>query len=126
MRNYLIVFLGAGIGGAMRHAINQAAARLFLSGLPYGTLFINIVGSLAIGMVAGYFALRGQAPQSLRLFLTTGIIGGFTTFSAFSLEVALLHQRGETLLALGYAVASVVLSVGALFAGMWLMRHLSS
>ena len=103
---YLIVFLGAGIGGALRHGVNIAAARLLGLGFPFGTLTVNIVGCLAMGLIAEYFALRGHAEQHWRLFLTTGILGGFTTFSAFSLEVALLYQRGQLGLALLYVLAS--------------------
>src|SRR5438128_4980752 len=90
---YLIVFLGAGIGGALRHGVNVAAARLFGFGFPYGTLMVNVAGSFAMGLLAGYFAFRPGIGQHLRLFLTTGILGGVTTFSAFSLDAALLVER---------------------------------
>ena len=80
---YLIVFLGGGLGAALRHGINLASARAFGTGFPYGTLLINITGSLVMGLAAAYFAFKGDASQHWRLFLTTGILGGFTTFSAF-------------------------------------------
>lgn len=122
---YLIVFLGAGLGGALRHGVNTVALRWLGSGFPYGTLFVNVSGSLLMGLIAGWFAFRGDASQGWRLFLATGILGGFTTFSAFSLETALLYERGEPgLMALNIA-ASVVLSVAALFAGLAIMRQLS-
>jgi CrcB protein len=124
VQSYLIVFFGAGIGGAMRHGVNEVTARLGSSGSALGTLFVNVVGSLAMGMLVGYLALRGEASQHWRLFLTTGILGGFTTFSTYSLDIALLHERGETVLAAGHAIGSVILAVGALMAGMWLMRQL--
>lgn len=124
MQVYLIVFLGAGLGGALRHGVNQLAAKLLGIGFPYGTLIVNIIGSLIIGVFVTYFALRGEASQHWRLFLTTGLLGGFTTFSAFSLEVALLYERNQTGLAIGYVIASVALSIAAVFAGMWLMRQL--
>src|SRR5580693_5648091 len=89
---YLIVFLGGGLGAALRHGVNLAAARLFGMGFPYGTLVINVLGSLAMGLIAEYFALKIGLPQRWRLFLTTGVLGGFTTFSAFSLEAALLYE----------------------------------
>ena len=92
---YLIVFLGGGLGAAMRHGVNIASARAFGTGFPYGTLLINITGSLLMGLVAAYFAFKGDASQHWRLFLTTGILGGYTTFSAFSLDAALLYERGE-------------------------------
>lgn len=122
--NYLIVFLGAGLGGAMRHGVNLAALRLVGAGFPWGTLAINIVGSFVMGLVAEYFALKSGLPQQWRLFLTTGVLGGFTTFSAFSLEVALLYERGELLAAGLYMLASVVLAVAGLFAGLYVVRTL--
>ena len=96
---YLIVFLGGGIGAALRHGVNIASARLLGTGFPYGTLTVNVVGSLAMGLLTAYFAFKGDASQHWRLFLTTGMLGGFTTFSAFSLDVALLYERGEAGLA---------------------------
>ena len=121
---YLIVFLGGGLGAALRHGINIFAARFAGTGFPYGTLFINVAGSLAMGLIAEYFALKAGLPQRWRLFLTTGILGGFTTFSAFSLEAALLYERGQLAGAAVYVVASVVLAIGALFAGLAIVRML--
>ena len=122
MRVYLIVFLGAGLGGALRHGVNLAAARLFGTAFPFGTFAVNLLGSLAMGLLAAYFTFRGEASQSWRLFLTTGILGGFTTFSAFSLDAALLWERGEALLALLYVAGSVALAIGGLFLGLWTVR----
>ncbi len=122
--NVLIVFLGAGLGGAMRYGVNVAALRLVGAGFPWGTLAINVVGSLAMGLVAEYFALKSGLSQQWRLFLTTGVLGGFTTFSAFSLEVALLYERGEMLAAAVYMLASAVLAVAGLFAGLYIVRAL--
>ena len=119
---YLIVFLGAGIGGALRHGVNVGAARLFGYGFPFGTLIVNFVGSLAMGLLAGYFLLRPGVPQEIRLFLTTGILGGFTTFSAFSLDAALLIERNAYGLAAAYVVGSVAASILALFVGLALFR----
>src|SRR5271170_4265426 len=121
---FLIVFLGGGLGAALRHGINIAAARILGTGFPYGTLTINIVGSLAMGLIAEYFALKAGLPQHLRLFLTTGILGGFTTFSAFSLEAALLYERGQLAGAAIYVIASVTLAIAALFAGLAIVRAL--
>lgn len=120
--NYLIVFLGAGIGGAGRHGVNVLSARLFGTGFPAGTLVINVLGCLVMGLIAGAFAFRGHLPQELRLFLTTGILGGFTTFSAFSLDAALLWERGEVGLAALYVGASVIFSLLAVAAGLALSR----
>lgn len=120
---YLIVFLGGGLGAAMRHGVNIASARAFGTGFPYGTLLINVTGSLLMGLVAAYFAFKGDASQHWRLFLTTGILGGYTTFSAFSLDAALLYERGEVSAAAIYVVASVALSIAGLFAGFALVRN---
>lgn len=120
--SYLIVFLGAGIGGMMRHGMNLAALRLFGAGFPYGTLAVNVIGSFLMGLVAEYWAVKAGLSQPLRLFLTTGVLGGFTTFSAFSLDTVLLWERGEALSAVLYAVVSVVLSVLALVVAVALVR----
>jgi CrcB protein len=119
---YLVVFLGAGIGGALRHGVNVGAARLFGYGFPFGTLIVNVVGSFVMGLFAGYFAFRPGIAQHMRLFLTTGILGGFTTLSAFSLDTALLVERHSYGLAAGYAVGSVAASVSALFFGLAMFR----
>ena len=121
---FLVVFFGGGLGAATRHGVNMTAARLLGTAFPYGTLFINIVGSLVMGLIAEYFALKSGLPQRWLLFLTTGILGGFTTFSAFSLETALLYERGQAANALIYVVASVVLAIAGLFAGMSIVRNL--
>src|SRR3954466_10458534 len=112
---YLIVFLGAGIGGALRHGVNIGSARLFGYGFPFGTLIVNVAGSFAMGLLAGSFALRPGIGQHMRLFLTTGVLGGFTTFSAFSLDAALLVERHSYGMAAGYMVGSVAASLTALF-----------
>ncbi|WP_024891935.1 fluoride efflux transporter CrcB [Luteimonas huabeiensis] len=122
MTHVLLVFLGGGLGAALRHGVNVLALRAGASAFPYGTLCINVVGSLLMGVVVAWFSARGGWSPSLRLFLTTGVLGGFTTFSAFSLEAALLYERGQVGLAAAYVVASVALSIGGLFAGMGLVR----
>ncbi|HEX6072013.1 MAG TPA: fluoride efflux transporter CrcB [Sphingomicrobium sp.] len=119
---YLIVFLGAGIGGALRHGTNVAAVRLLGYDFPFGTLVVNVFGSFLMGLLAGYFAFRPGIGQHLRLFLTTGVLGGFTTFSAFSLDAALLVERHAYGLAAGYMVGSAAASVSALFFGLAVFR----
>ena len=114
---YLIVFLGAGIGGALRHGVNVAATRLFGFGFPYGTFIVNVAGSFVMGLLAGFFAYRAGIPQHVRLFLTTGILGGFTTFSTFSLDAAVLIERHSFGLAAGYLVGSVAAGLAAFFFG---------
>jgi fluoride exporter len=120
---FLIVFLGGGIGAALRHGVNLLMAQLVGTSFPYATMFENVSGSLVMGVLIAYFAFIGNAPQHLVLFLTTGILGGYTTFSAFSLDAARLYESGEPGLAALYVVASVGLSVGGLFAGLAVVRH---
>jgi len=122
LQGYLIVFLGAGVGGAMRHAVNRVAVAVG-STFPWNTLAINITGCTLMGLAAGWFAFRGESGQNMRLFLTTGILGGYTTFSAFSLDAALLWERGQPKVAIGYVVTSVVASMIGVMAGLALMRR---
>lgn len=122
---YLIVFLGGGIGAALRHGFNLAFARLLGTAFPYATLFENASGSIVMGMLVAIFAFRSGIPHHWQLFLTTGILGGYTTFSTFSLDAALLYERGQLGLAALYVALSVVLSIGGLFAGLALVRNLA-
>ena len=122
--SYLLVFFGGGLGATLRHLINVFCARCIGTGFPWGTFIINISGSTVMGLIAGYLALKGEASQPWRLFLMTGILGGYTTFSAFSLDTALLYER-ELGLAAAYILGSVVLSIAGLFAGLALVRHLT-
>ena len=121
--NYFLVFIGGGLGASLRHAINVGCARACGINFPYGTFVINITGSLVMGIIAGYLALKGEASQPWRLFVMTGILGGYTTFSAFSLDAVTLYQRGEMGWALFYVLGSVVLSIAGLLAGLALVRH---
>ena len=122
MQGYLIVFVGGGIGAALRHGVNIASLRLFGLAYPWGTMIINIVGSLVMGLVAAWFALRGDASGPWRLFIATGILGGFTTFSAFSLDAGLLVERQQLAGAAFYVGLSVLGSIAGLFLGLWSMR----
>jgi fluoride exporter len=126
MQSALLVFLGAGLGGVLRHAVNTGCARFCGMAFPWGTLTVNVVGSLLMGLIAGWLTFRsGEGwAQPLRLFLLTGILGGFTTFSAFSLDAALLWERGEPALAGAYVLGSVILSLAALAAGLAIVRAL--
>ena len=123
--DYLLVFVGGGLGASLRHTVNVACGRCMGTAFPWGTFVINISGSIVMGLIAGYLAFKGEASQPWRLFLMTGILGGYTTFSAFSLDTALLYERGELGLALAYVLGSVVLSIAGLFAGLALVRHLA-
>lgn len=122
---FLIVFVGGGIGAALRHGFNLAFARLLGTAFPYATMFENVTGSLVMGLLVAYFAFRGGIPQHWQLFLTTGILGGYTTFSTFSLDTALLYERGQFGLAAVYVLLSVALSIGGLFTGLAIVRNFS-
>ena len=123
MFNLFLVVVGGGIGAGIRHLTNIGALRLVGPNYPWGTIVINIVGSFAMGLFIATLMRRGGSNE-LRLFVATGILGGFTTFSAFSLDFATLWERGATLPAFGYALASVVGAIIALFLGLWLARSL--
>src|SRR3954470_1891415 len=123
--NYLLVFIGGGLGSTLRYVVYVVCPRLFGAGFPYHTFIINITVSIVMRLIAGYFAFRTDASQSWRLFLMTGILGGYTTFSAFSLDAELLYERGDLRLAAVYVLGSVVLSIAGLFAGLALVRHLT-
>jgi len=120
---YVLVFLGGGIGAAARHWVNRSALSLFGPDYPAGTLIVNVTGSLAMGMFAAWFAFRGETTTAAeRLFLTTGVLGGFTTFSAFALDTRLMWERHDVMASLLYVGASVILSVVALIGGMFIVR----
>lgn len=118
-----VVFIGAGVGGSLRHVVGVLARRMFDGDFPLGTFSVNVTGSFVMGLLAGYFAVKGQASMEWRLFLTTGLLGGYTTFSAFSLESVLLWERGAAAMALIYVVGSVTLALGGFLLGLWIMRH---
>jgi fluoride exporter len=122
---FLIVFAGGGVGAALRHGFNLAFARLIGTAFPYATLFENVSGSIVMGLLIAFFAFKSGIPQHWQLFLTTGILGGYTTFSTFSLDAALLYERGEIGPAALYILLSVLLSIGGLFGGLMLVRSLS-
>ncbi|MBY0364107.1 MAG: fluoride efflux transporter CrcB [Phreatobacter sp.] len=127
MTKLLLVFLGSGIGGAARYGVNVWSLKAFGPGFPVGTLMVNVVGGLAMGLIAGWLAFRVSVPwsQEFRLFLTTGILGGFTTFSAFSLDAMTLIERGDYGAAALYVVLSVVLSIAAVAVGLAVIRSFS-
>lgn len=124
MGPYFIVFAGAGLGGMARHGVNMLAARLGIA-FPAGTFAVNVAGSFLMGFLTAWFAHRMGVSQHIKLFLTTGLLGGFTTFSAFSLDAALMWERGAWGPLAAYALGSLLLSVAALFAGMATVRLLT-
>jgi CrcB protein len=123
VRSMMIVFIGSGLGGVLRHLVGLAALRLLGPNFPYGTLAINVFGSALMGLVVGIFAARASTSLELRLLLTTGLIGGFTTWSTFSLDAVSLWQRREAGAAAAYVAASFLLSVAALLGALALARH---
>ena len=118
----LAVALGGALGSVARYLVGIGSGKLFGLEFPWGTLIINVAGSFLIGVFAELFALKWDLPQTGRVFLTVGICGGFTTFSTFSLDTYVLVERGELWPAAAYIVGSVVLSIGALVAGLYLIR----
>jgi CrcB protein len=121
----LWVAIGGGIGAAARHGVNVWSGRLLGTEFPWHTLIVNVLGCFIMGALTGLMAQKFNLGQEARAFLTTGILGGFTTFSAFSLDVALLVERKAMLAAGTYVAASVLLSIAAVFAGLHLMRTLA-
>ncbi|NCT41689.1 MAG: fluoride efflux transporter CrcB [Alphaproteobacteria bacterium] len=113
---------GGAIGALMRHGVNIAAVKIMGHGFPYGTLTVNILGSFLMGAIIIAFAQIFQPTETMRVFIITGLLGAFTTFSTFSLDVATLFERGEYLTTAAYLSASVVLSIAALFAGMAIVK----
>jgi CrcB protein len=120
----LVLWIAAGgaIGSSMRHMLNVLIGRAMGDAFPWHTFIINVSGSFAMGLLVTLMALRWNVSNEMRAFLTTGLLGGFTTFSAFSLDFAVLVERKAYMFAGAYAVGSVILSLLAVFAGMALMR----
>ncbi len=125
MTRLLIVAAGGALGAVARYGVGVWAQRLLPTAQwPWATLAVNVLGGLLMGLLAGWLAFRGDAhSESLRLFAAVGVLGGFTTFSAFSLEAALMIERRQTAMAGGYVLASVILSIAALFIGLMVARR---
>ncbi|MBM3518038.1 MAG: fluoride efflux transporter CrcB [Alphaproteobacteria bacterium] len=122
MQVVIAVAVGGALGSLARYFLATWVARWLGSGFPFGTLAVNVLGSFVMGVLVELMALRWGVGPVVRAFMTVGFLGGFTTFSAFSLDVALLVGRGTPALAAGYVAASVVASIAGLFAGILLLR----
>jgi CrcB protein len=126
LKPVLLVFLGGGLGSVLRLAVLHLSRIWLPPAFPYGTLTVNMFGGLAAGAIAAWLVSRNVGGLDVAaLFLLTGLLGGFTTFSAYSLDAFMLWQRGESLLAAGYVLASVLLSIAAVVAGFTTVRALS-
>ena len=123
MNAFLFIFIGGGLGSLARYALASAVGQITGPGFPWGTLAVNILGGFVMGMLVEMMALKWSVPQEIRLFLTTGLMGGFTTFSAFSLECASMIERGDWGMAGAYVFSSVIGSILALFAALFLIRN---
>jgi CrcB protein len=119
----LLTALGGALGSVLRFGVNHIGLRWLGPAFPWWTLAVNVSGSLAMGLLAAFLMQRADPSEGLRTFLATGILGGYTTFSAFSLDFAGLVERRESGAALIYAGGSVGLSLVAVFAGLWLGRQ---
>ena len=122
MKMLLLASAGGAIGAGARYLVTLGLGRLLGTSFPWGTLTVNIVGSFLMGFIIEYIMLRAAGSAEMRTFLATGILGGFTTFSAFSLEVSAMLERGDYASAGGYILASLAISVAAVFAGLALVR----
>lgn len=121
MKSYLFVMVGGAVGAALRFQLGRMIP-VSAGGWPWPTFAVNVLGGLAMGVLAAWTLRLGQGTEPMRLLLGVGLLGGFTTFSAFSLEMAMMVERGQMMLAVSYALASVLLALIALFAGLSLGR----
>lgn len=127
MVNMFLVMAGGAIGAGLRYQLGRGALRLLGPGWPWGTLAANVLGGLVMGLLVGWLAARSASgAEPIRLFVAVGILGGFTTFSAFSLETILMVERGAWLSALAYVLVSVLAAASALALGLMTMRTVAS
>lgn len=122
MNGLVYVALGGAVGASLRHILGQVTLKTFGTGFPYGTFLANIIGGLCMGLLVGWLAHKVSGGENLRLFLGVGLLGGFTTFSAFSLDAFLMYERKAYAMMAGYIGGSVILSIFALVVGLMLAR----
>lgn len=126
MTNTFLVMAGGAVGAALRYQLGRISSHLLGTSLPWGTLAANLLGGFAMGMLAGWLVRASVANgEQMRLLLAVGVLGGFTTFSAFSLETVMMIQRGQGMLAIGYVLASVLGALGALALGLLFVRSVA-
>lgn len=121
-----VVALGGALGATMRYGVSVGTVHYFGPGYPWGTIIVNILGSLFMGIIIGKFAQMEQVSPELKALITTGFLGAFTTFSTFSLDFITLWERGAMLQALGYVLFSVIFGILALALGLFIMRSMTS
>lgn len=121
-----VVALGGALGAAARYGVNIGSVQLFGHGFPWATLIVNILGSFLMGVVIAKFAQADHVSHEMKTFVVTGFLGAFTTFSTFSLDAVTMWERGDLLLAFLYISASVIVSIGALFVALWIMKSFVS
>ncbi len=124
MKMILVIAAGGALGAVARHMVNNQVTAWFGDDFPWGILAANVVGSFVMGVLVGVLGFTWSPPQEVRAFIAVGFLGAFTTFSTFSLQVALLYERGQTGLAALYIAASVLLAIGGLFAGLALVKSI--
>lgn len=126
MTNTFLVMAGGAVGAALRYQLGRISSHLLGTSFPWGTLAANLLGGFAMGMLAGWLVRASLANgEQMRLLLAVGVLGGFTTFSAFSLETVMMIQRGQGMLAIGYVLASVLGALGALALGLLFVRSVA-
>ena len=122
MRHLLLVMIGGAIGAVLRYEVGRIALHRLGAGFPWGTLVVNLAGGFLMGVLAGYMIARTPLDQALWMFVGVGLLGGFTTFSAFSFDLFAMLEQGRLWAAAAYAGGSVVGALGLLFVGYWLAR----
>lgn len=123
---YMWISLGGAIGAFSRYMVTSMTGHLLGHGFPWGTMIVNVVGSFIMGALISYMGIKWSTSMEMRAFLTTGVLGGFTTFSAFSLDFAILYERKQMVAAFGYAAGSLGLALLAVFAGLVLVRAIAA
>jgi fluoride exporter len=126
MGTVIAIALGGALGAVGRYALSSQITHWIGPGFPWGILLVNVIGCFVMGVVAELGALTLNLSPEMRAFLTTGILGGFTTFSAFALDSAVMIERGDWMATAAYVAASVVGSIGALFLGLGVVRSFAS